>query len=119
MTDQMSAGRVADQVAVVTGAASGLGLACAQLLAAEGAAVVVADIDEAAAHRAAASLGRPAWAQVTDVAVESSVAALFDAVRCRSGRLDILVTCAALTDPEHQAGDQAIADLDVHTWERT
>lgn len=112
-------GRVAGRVAVVTGGASGLGLACAQTLAAEGAAVVVADIDEAAGRRAADALGAPSWAQAADVADESSVVALFEAVRRRHGRLDVLVTCAALTDPAHQAADQSVADLDMPVWERT
>ena len=51
------AGRVQDRVCVVTGGASGIGLATARLLAAEGGSVAVADIDAAAAERAAGELG--------------------------------------------------------------
>jgi NAD(P)-dependent dehydrogenase (short-subunit alcohol dehydrogenase family) len=114
-----AAGRVAGRVAVITGGAAGLGLACAGLLAAEGATVVVADIDRNAGERAAATLGPPAWAQATDVADEPSVVALFDEVRRRHDRLDILVTSAAVTDPAHSAADQSVADLATAIWERT
>jgi NAD(P)-dependent dehydrogenase (short-subunit alcohol dehydrogenase family) len=119
MPDRSAAGRVAGRVAVVTGGGSGLGLACAQLLAAEGATVVVADIVGTAANRAAELIGSPSWAQVTDVADEPSVVALFQEVRRQHGGLDILVTCAALTEPEHQAADRAVGELALPIWERT
>jgi NAD(P)-dependent dehydrogenase (short-subunit alcohol dehydrogenase family) len=119
MPDPTGAGRVSGRVAIVTGGASGLGLACAQLLSAEGATVVIADTDEDAGRRAARSMGPPSWTHSTDVSDETSVAALFEAVRRRHGRLDILVTCAAVTDPAHQAADQAVADLEMPVWERT
>lgn len=119
MPDGTGAGRVAGRVAVVTGGASGLGLACAELLTAEGATVVVADIDEDAARRAGQVLGATSEAHVTDVASEPSVVALFEAVGRQHRRLDILVTCAALTDPAHQAADRAVGELDEHVWDRT
>jgi NAD(P)-dependent dehydrogenase (short-subunit alcohol dehydrogenase family) len=119
MPDATGAGRVAGRVAIVTGGASGLGLACAQLLSAEGATVVVADVDEDAGHRAAEALGPASWAHTTDVSDETSVAALFEEARRRHGRLDILVTCAAVTDPVHQAADQSVADIAAPIWERT
>src|SRR4051794_41746696 len=83
-----SASRVAGRVAVVTGGASGLGLACAHALAAEGAAVVVADIDEEAGRRAAESLGAPAWAPATDGAGGASVGCPFRTGRQTNRRLD-------------------------------
>jgi NAD(P)-dependent dehydrogenase (short-subunit alcohol dehydrogenase family) len=119
MPDPTGAGRVAGRIAVVTGGASGLGLACAQLLATHGATVVVADIDEDAGRRTTETVGPSSWAHTTDVSDETSVAALFEAVRHRHGRLDILVTCAAATDPVHQAADQSVADLAAPIWERT
>jgi NAD(P)-dependent dehydrogenase (short-subunit alcohol dehydrogenase family) len=119
MPDATGAGRVAGRVAVVTGGAAGLGLACAERLAAEGATVVVADIDGVAGSRAVEMLGTPSWAQVTDVSDESSVVELFQEVRRRHGGLDILVTCAALTDPAHQAADHAVGELSLPTWDRT
>ncbi|MCG6567591.1 3-hydroxybutyrate dehydrogenase [Tessaracoccus sp. ZS01] len=73
--------------ALVTGGASGIGLACAQALAADGARVVVADLNEAAARETAEELGGEAW--VVDL---SDTAALEDlSLDC-----DILVNCAGI-----------------------
>ncbi|GAA4894468.1 3-hydroxybutyrate dehydrogenase [Tessaracoccus lubricantis] len=73
--------------ALVTGGASGIGLACAQALAADGALVVVADLNEAAARATAEALGGEAW--VVDL---SDTAALEDlTLDC-----DILVNCAGI-----------------------
>ena len=112
-------GRVAGEVAVVTGAASGIGRACAELLAAEGATVVIADLDEGGAAAVATGIGDAGLAYPVDVADERSVSALFADVVSRYGRLDILVTCAALTDPLHQSKDLALGELEASVWERT
>jgi 3-hydroxybutyrate dehydrogenase len=75
------------RLAVVTGGASGIGEACATRLAADGASVVVADINGAAAAAVAARLGgRPA---------EVDLAAAFDAFAL-AGQADIIVNCAGL-----------------------
>jgi NAD(P)-dependent dehydrogenase (short-subunit alcohol dehydrogenase family) len=87
------------QVAVVTGAASGLGAAAAKRLAAEGATVVVADIDEDDARRVAiaiADAGGDAEPTVVDVTHEGEVAAMFEAITEQHGRLDVLVCSAAV-----------------------
>jgi NAD(P)-dependent dehydrogenase (short-subunit alcohol dehydrogenase family) len=112
-------GRVAGEVAVVTGAASGIGRACAELLAKQGATVVIADLDEEGAASVAKGMGDAALAYTVDVGDELSVSALFAAVLARYQRLDILVTCAALTDPRHQSQDRALGDLEASVWERT
>lgn len=93
MTDQRLKGRVA----VVTGAARGIGEAIARRLAGEGASVVVADIDHREAEAVAATLPG-AMACAVDIADEASVAALADLVRRRHGRCDILVNNAAILD---------------------
>src|SRR5690625_7498263 len=64
--------RVLDKTALVTGAASGLGKAAAQLLAQEGARVAVTDIDEAGAKSVAKSIGGTAIAIHHDVTSEES-----------------------------------------------
>ena len=80
------------QVAVVTGAGSGLGLEAARVLRAYGAEVALLDIDEAAAEKAAADVGGLAvQCDVTDVA---SVQAAIDAVVSRFGGVDILISNA-------------------------
>ena len=85
--------RFEGQTALVTGGAKGIGAATAERLAAEGAHVVVADFDEAAATETAERIGgRAVRCDVTSRAdVEAAVAAAAE-----SGRLDVLVTCAGI-----------------------
>jgi NAD(P)-dependent dehydrogenase (short-subunit alcohol dehydrogenase family) len=83
--------RLAGKVGVITGGASGIGAATAQLMVAEGARVVIGDLDgDRAAHLAATLGGDAAVAQRTDVRVESDVAALIETAVNRFGRLDVL-----------------------------
>jgi NAD(P)-dependent dehydrogenase (short-subunit alcohol dehydrogenase family) len=90
--------RLLGKVAIVTGAASGIGAATARLMVAEGASVVLADIDVVGAQRVADSLG--AVAQPTDVTEEAAVAALVDVALSRFGRLDVLHNNAVLASPD-------------------
>ena len=83
---------LAGKVAAVTGAASGIGLATAQRLAAAGATVVLSDIADGSAH--AAELGAEFVA--ADVTDEDSVASLVEAVIDTHGRLDVMVNNAGV-----------------------
>lgn len=86
-----------DKVAVITGAGRGLGEAVARAYAAEGAKVIVSDIDAAAAQRVATSL--PGASSFTcDVRVPAQVEALVDAAIARHGRLDIMVPNAGIAN---------------------
>ncbi|MGH6771003.1 MAG: SDR family NAD(P)-dependent oxidoreductase [Xanthobacteraceae bacterium] len=86
-----------DKIAVVTGAASGIGQAFAQRLAQDGAHVVIADMQGAGETLQQVALtGRRALAVHCDVASEDSVAALADEVEKEFGRCDILVNCAGI-----------------------
>ncbi|HJQ83175.1 MAG TPA: SDR family NAD(P)-dependent oxidoreductase, partial [Candidatus Binatia bacterium] len=91
--------RLADRVAVVTGAASGIGRATAERFAAEGAAVLIADMQADAGEAAAAAIrergGRAAFA-ATDVTRDGDVQAMIDGAVARFGRLDILVNNAGI-----------------------
>lgn len=82
------------RVAVVTGAASGIGAACAAELVRRGYTVWLADVDEAKARERAESIG--GHAHVVDVAEEDSVRALADAVYDAHGRVDALVASAGV-----------------------
>jgi 3-oxoacyl-[acyl-carrier protein] reductase len=91
--------RLAGRVAIVTGGGHGIGKAYAQRLAEEGAEVVIAEIDGAAAERLAADLeraGHGALGLRTDVAERSSVEAMAQRTLERFGRIDILVNNAAI-----------------------
>ncbi len=95
MTIDLTA-RLKDRVAIITGGASGIGLATARRLAAEGAVVVIADLDPSSGEAAAAEVGG-AYRHV-DVADEASVDALFDGVAAEFGRLDIAFNYAGRTE---------------------
>jgi 2-deoxy-D-gluconate 3-dehydrogenase len=82
------------KVAVVTGGASGIGLASAELLAAAGATVAVVDRDADAAKQALAKLGGNGLAFGTDVARESEIEATVAQVLRDLGRIDVLVNSA-------------------------
>jgi len=88
--------RVAGKVALVTGAASGLGRATARRLAAEGARVVLADRNEAEGVAAAAELGAPHAFVLLDVTDEAMWAAAVAETLRRFARLDILVNGAGI-----------------------
>ena len=83
---------LAGKTAVVTGAASGIGLACSRALAAEGAAVVLADLNGTAAQEAARELG--GHAVTVDVTKPEDARRVVEEAVARGGALDILVACA-------------------------
>ena len=89
-----------DQVALVTGSGRGIGRAIALALAAQGAHLVINDVDAASAEATAAdvrALGRQAIVQGANVTDEAQVEAMIDGVLEHFGRLDILVNNAGLT----------------------
>jgi 2-hydroxycyclohexanecarboxyl-CoA dehydrogenase len=87
-------GKLDNKIAIVTGAGSGIGRAIAVKLAAEGATVVVSDINEVAAKETAASLGNNSLGLLTDVTSRDSVDALVSMVTQEFGRIDVLVNNA-------------------------
>jgi 3-oxoacyl-[acyl-carrier protein] reductase len=91
------AGRFADRVAVVTGAAQGIGAATARRLASEGATVAAVDLDAARTAEVVASLGGGASGYGCDVTSAPAVAALVDQVIRDHGRIDVLVNNAGIT----------------------
>lgn len=88
------ANRMQDKIVIVTGASSGLGRATAELMIAEGARVVIADIDQAAGEDVARTIG--AEFVRTDVASSADVDALVDGTVARFGRLDVMCNNAGV-----------------------
>jgi len=96
--------RLQGKVALVTGAARGIGLAIAKRFVEEGASVVINDLDPVSAEKAAAPLGGIAIA--ADVSNSAAVARMFEQLAERCGRLDVLVNNAGINSVE---GDPALA----------
>lgn len=92
----MSLKRFENKVAIVTGAASGIGAATARLFAREGAHVVLADIGDEGGATLARDLGPTALAVKTDVSKKADVAALVRAAVDSHGRIDILFNNAGI-----------------------
>src|SRR5512145_1909702 len=86
-----------DQVAIITGGASGIGLAIARKLRNEGARVAMIDLKSAVLQPAVKSVGENAFAFVCDVTNEDQVRAVVDQIAERFGRIDILVNSAGVT----------------------
>ncbi|CDO38709.1 glucose 1-dehydrogenase [Novosphingobium sp. KN65.2] len=108
--------RIAGKVALVTGAASGLGEAIVRRFVQEGAHVVLADIDEAGGQALADDLGRAAAFVSLDVTSEPQWIAAFERVEALHGRIDVLVNCAGITtigSVEDLALDAFRHELDV------
>jgi NAD(P)-dependent dehydrogenase (short-subunit alcohol dehydrogenase family) len=109
------AGRLAGKVAIITGAAGGIGTASARLFAAEGASLALADLDADRLPALAAELaasGAQALAHPTDVSDSASVAALVAATIARFDRLDICFANAGI------GGGGLVADLPEETFDR-
>ncbi len=102
------------KVAFVTGAAGGIGRAIARLLAANGAAIVVADIDGAGARTAAAELPRAIAAEM-DIRSEAAIQNGVDAALAAFGRIDILVNNAGVNTLAHRVDIDAFP---VDEWHR-
>jgi len=104
--------RLSGKTAIVTGAASGFGAGIARKFVAEGARVMLADINGDGAAALAQELGGAAVAQVVDVADGASMAAMAKAAFAAFGRLDILVNNAGITHLPGALEDISEADFD-------
>ncbi|MDB5688123.1 MAG: Short-chain dehydrogenase [Rhizorhabdus sp.] len=111
--------RLAGKVALITGAAGGIGAATVRRFIEEGARVGIADLNEQAAQALADEIGPDALAITIDIGDEASVKAGIDATIAAFGRLDILVNNAALTDAATQNNDSNAVDISNDVWERT
>ncbi|MCP3805483.1 3-oxoacyl-ACP reductase [Allokutzneria sp. A3M-2-11 16] len=104
--------RLQDRVAVITGGASGIGLATARRFAEEGARVVIVDLDSSAGEAAAKEVNGDF--QYADVANEEDVRRLYAAVHGMHGRIDIAFNNAGISPPE----DDSILTTGIEAWQR-
>jgi NAD(P)-dependent dehydrogenase (short-subunit alcohol dehydrogenase family) len=111
-------GRFNGQVAIVTGGASGIGEATCRRLVAEGATVVVADVNAARADALAAELGERASACAFDAADVASIERLVRGTVERFGRLDVLHNNAALSSPDIHKRDSNAIDIEFEVWDQ-
>ena len=107
--------RLQGKVAIVTGGAGGIGQGICRVLAGEGTAVAVVDLDRAGAEKVAADLGGRALGLETDVTDAASVRAMVEAVRQRLGGLDILVNNAGANTREM---GNPLDDISEGEWDR-
>ena len=107
--------RLAGKVAVITGAGSGIGRASAKLFTAEGAKVVVAELDAALGEASAREAGAAARFVRTDVTDDDSVKRMVGEAQSAFGRIDVLLNCAggSLSD------DKVVTDVDLSVWDHT
>ena len=107
--------KLADQVAIVTGAGRNIGEETAKLFAAEGAAVAVVDMDRGRADRVAGTIvaaGGKAKAYLCDVSQEGQIVDTVKTVSADWGRLDILINNVAISDNKH------LFDITKEEWDR-
>ena len=106
------------RVALITGAAGGLGLASARRLAEDGLTIAVADLDAAAAQRAAVTLpGRGHIGLGCNVAEEASVRAVFDSTERQLGAIGVLVCFAGILSTQPAPGRLPTVDITLDEWE--
>lgn len=106
------------RVALITGAASGLGLATAQRFASDGMAVIVADLDRTRALETAATLPGPGhWGLRMDVADEQSVHSAFEQVEARCGPVAVLACFAGISSKDRTRKSVALVDIELDEWE--
>ena len=106
-----------NQVAIITGAASGIGAATAHLMAARGAKVVLVDRDQDSLERSAAmvnEIGSAPLVYQSNVSDEADAARIAEEIKAEHGRIDVLATCAGISIP----GGKTVLTHSAKDWHR-
>ncbi|MDB5686988.1 MAG: short-chain dehydrogenase, partial [Rhizorhabdus sp.] len=109
--------RLEGKIAIITGGAGGLGSACGERFAAEGATVIVADLFEQAAKDVAEQIGHGAIGLHYDAGDPASIKAGIDEVIGRFGKIDILFNNAAATSFEVHQQDTTAPEIPIEIWD--
>ncbi len=110
--------RLENKVALITGAAKGIGQACAELFAREGATIIVSDIDDVLGEEVCHALPGTHHYQHLDVASESQWQFAMDIIKQKFGGLDILVNNAGIIGFDETSGPHNPEYLDMDSWRK-
>lgn len=110
--------RLENKVALITGAAKGIGQACAELFAREGATVIVSDIDDVFGEKVCHALPGKHHYLHLDVASESQWQFAMDIIKQKFGGLDILVNNAGIIGFDETSGPHNPEYLDMDSWRK-
>ena len=103
--------QLTDKIALVTGGASGIGAACARRLVAEGATVVITDVQDPMGEALAAELGAPSFYLHHDVTSEEAWIEVIGVVKHDFGRLDVVVNNAGIAISSLSIADMRLSDF--------
>lgn len=110
--------RVENKIALVTGAARGIGQAIAELLAAEGATVILSDINDELGQSVTSKIGGNARYVHLDVALESDWESVFAYIAREHSAVDILINNAGITGFLETSGPHDPENLDMESWHK-
>ena len=108
--------RLNGKIALITGAARGIGQATAELFSAEGALVIISDINDSQGEALAAKIGSNARYIHLDVSQEAEWKQVSELIQAQYGRLDILVNNAGITGFLESSGPHDPEHLDLESW---
>lgn len=108
--------RLKNKVALITGAARGIGYACAELFAKEGAQVILTDIDDAVGQKVTKGIDSAAFYKHLDASQESEWQNIINWIQGQFGHLDVLINNAGITGINQNLGPQDPENCSLQSW---
>ncbi len=108
--------RLKNKIALITGAARGIGEACSRLFVEEGAIVIISDIEDSLGQKVTKNIGDSAFYHRLDVSQESNWQEVMNWIKKKFGRLDILVNNAGITGIGQNLGSQDPEYCSLNSW---